>query len=270
MFGKLMKHEWRAFSKVPVAVNIFLVVFTLLGIFSMHSGLWKIDNKIIETLLLLLSLFYLLALVVISCVVPLYSAIRFYKNMFTDEGYLMHTLPVSKGALIFSKLLVSFLWTVITTIIMSASILSLVATLADIAGSPISFTEAIRELFTILLSDGFRDTVNISFTHFSILMIVFIIFSTFSGLLQVYAAISLGQLFSKHKVAGSILSYIGIFVVLESIESFLSLPILFNSIDTFTFSIAPYIYISIAEAIILSVVFFFLSEWLMKKKLNLD
>ena len=39
---------------------------------------------------------------------------RFYKNLMTDEGYLMFTLPVTTGQLIWSKMIVSAVWLLAT------------------------------------------------------------------------------------------------------------------------------------------------------------
>ena len=43
-------------------------------------------------------------------ILTIYFAIRFYKNLYTDEGYLMHTLPVKPWMLIVSKLTIGTIW----------------------------------------------------------------------------------------------------------------------------------------------------------------
>lgn len=96
MLGKLIKHEWRAVWKVPGFVNLFLLLYTFAGILSLHSSIWESDNKIIETLLILATFFYFISIIVISFIVMVYITVRFFKNIYTDEGYLMHTLPVSQ------------------------------------------------------------------------------------------------------------------------------------------------------------------------------
>ena len=42
---------------------------------------------------------------------------RFYKNLMTDEGYLMFTLPVSRSQLIWSKLIVSMAWGILSAVL---------------------------------------------------------------------------------------------------------------------------------------------------------
>lgn len=67
----------------------------------------------------LLTLFAMLALIVCFIALagslvatPILVYIRFYKHLFTDEGYLTFTLPVSRRSLLLSKTLNAIIWTV--------------------------------------------------------------------------------------------------------------------------------------------------------------
>ena len=53
---------------------------------------------------------YVLFIFAIVVATYVYLAIRFQKNLFSDEGYLTHTLPVSPTKLIWSKMLVAWAW----------------------------------------------------------------------------------------------------------------------------------------------------------------
>ena len=57
--------------------------------------------------------------------------VRFYKNLFTGEGYLSFTLPVTPGQQLFTKALVSFLFSVITIIVILVS--SIIAMGTDVS-----------------------------------------------------------------------------------------------------------------------------------------
>lgn len=272
MLGKLIKHEWRSFWKIPAFVSVFLMLFTLFGIISLHTRVWDTNNKIIQTLLVLAVVFYYIALIVISFTVAIYIAVRFYKNMYTDEGYLTHTLPVCKKELIFSKLLVSFLWAVITGIVIIISILSLAATLVSVFGADMSLADLFREVARVIYSSDFKEVFGISAVHATILLLLSVIFGSISSILMLYTAISLGQLFQRHKVFGSILSYIGIYMVLQIVNTIITSPMLFkmSMSSALTMPAGPYLYFILGESIVLSIIMFFLTEWLMTKKLNLD
>ena len=275
MLGKLVKHEWRAFWKIPAFVSLFLAIFTVFGVIALNAKIWETENPVIQSLSVFVLLFYYIALIVISFVIVLYTALRFYKNIYTDEGYLMHTLPVTQKSLIFSKLIVSYVWTIITGLVIACSIFCLLWALLSSSGADVSFWEIIRQLIDSLHNSNFlaefRDAFGMEFIHFLILMLIACIISPIYSILMIYTSVSLGQLFKKHKVLGSILSYIGIYTVLQILSSVITAPAMFSSSvsDEFT-SFAPMMYFFLAAEVGLMIVFFFLTEWIMKKKLNLD
>jgi len=96
-------------------------------------------------------------------------------------------------------------------------------------------------------------------------------------------AVSLGQLFKTHKVLGAFVSYFGIYFFLQMITSIFIMPFTLKTIASATTSISPNeevllalhtfsftLWFSIASSITLSVVLFFISNHIMKKKLNLE
>lgn len=277
MLKKLIKHEWRSVWKVPGAVNLFLLLYTLVGTLSFHSSIWESDNKIIEALLLFASVFYIISIIVISFTVLIYLTVRFYRNFYTNEGYLMHTLPVSQRSLIFSKLLVAFIWIVITGIVIFISVFSVAVTLLSIQEN-ITLSE-IWDTLTMLFSKEytvyFKQTFGISTLHGLLLGLAMTIINIIQSILMIYAAISVGQMFQKHKVLGSFLGYIVIHTLLQLVNSVLLVPVMFSMRFDITMADAakamlPYYYFMLGESIILCIAFFFMTEYFMKKKLNLD
>jgi len=277
MLKKLIKHEWRSVWKVPGAVNLFLLLYTLAGILSFHSSIWETDNKIIGALLLLASVFYIISIIVISFTVMIYLTVRFYRNIYTDEGYLMHTLPVSPRSLVFSKLLVAFIWVIITGIVIFVSVISVALTLLSVQEN-VNISELWDDLSMIFSGKyalQFKQTFGISILHGVLLTLAMAIVGIIHSILMIYASISLGQLFQKHKILGSFLSYIAIHTLLQILNSVLLAPAMFKMSFDITITdtakiIPPYYYFSLGESIILCIVFFFLTEYFMKKKLNLD
>lgn len=278
MLGKLIKHEWRSVWKILGGVNLFLILYTFAGVLSFHSSIWHSTNSIVEVLLVLASIFYFISIAAIGIIVIAYLTVRFYRNIYTDEGYLMHTLPVSQKELIFSKLLIAFIWTTITEIVIFISVVSIALTALSVKDG-MKITNLWSAFFKIIANNSvwFKETFGISVTTGIILSLIAGIVSIVQSILMIYAAISLGQLLQKHKILGSFLSYIGINAVFQFLQSMLMIPVMFStSFDAdaapseIIASIFPYYYLAIGESIILSILFFFLSEYLMKKKLNLD
>ena len=107
MLGKLLKHEFRAVNRLMIPLHLGLVVITIIGRFYvqfvMNREHVNYDNytlRMWEGLMdVMLVSAYVIALIAIFVITWLYlDILRFRKNLFTDEGYLMHTLPASAAA----------------------------------------------------------------------------------------------------------------------------------------------------------------------------
>lgn len=113
MLGKLLKHEFHYYAKryIPFAA-IILAVAVVLCIMTRISGgdsVYEMMYNDMEESDAFYVVFSLLASVlgVATSVLTIYvfygGISRFEKNLFSDEGYLMNTLPVKSSQLILSK-----------------------------------------------------------------------------------------------------------------------------------------------------------------------
>jgi hypothetical protein len=108
MLGKLLKHEFKATARLLLPIYLLLVVLTIID--RIVLGLdFKGSLSIVTGFVTFAYVATLIAIVVVSFVI---IALRFYKNLLSDEGYLMFTLPTKQSALINSKLIVSFIWNI--------------------------------------------------------------------------------------------------------------------------------------------------------------
>ena len=99
MLKKLFVHEWRSFWKVPAAMCLFALVYAFIGALTFQTDLWNNDYRLVRLVLVFGSIGYFILLIAPAIILSIYTALRFYRNLFTDEGYLMHTLPVKKWEL---------------------------------------------------------------------------------------------------------------------------------------------------------------------------
>ncbi len=276
MLTKLIKHEWKAVWKVPTALLVFLLLITLVGGISFLSPLWQAGADEIQPLAIIVLVFYYLSLIGVSLAISIYLAIRFYKNLYTDEGYLMHTLPVTKRQLILSKALVCSIWTILTS---AATLFSILVLVAMAFGSLTPYGSDFQtEIRDIIIS--FETETGYRFSMIMLSFILMLIVSCISAVFMIYGSISFGQLFRKHKIMGSILSYIGIYMVLQMVASFAALPLTTRAIIAaettenpayFTFSVLQgTILITVFTSIALGIILYFITEYIMKKKLNLE
>ena len=117
MLSKLLKYEFRATGRIMLPVYALLLVTaggtsvtgSLMGRYPESTVL-----SIFRTLFMTLFAFTTFGVLLLTLVLMVY---RFYKNLMTDEGYLMFTLPVSRSQLIWSKLIVSMAWGILSAVL---------------------------------------------------------------------------------------------------------------------------------------------------------
>jgi hypothetical protein len=200
MLSKLLKYELKATARILLPLYIVLlaysVVHKMISVLTLNA--WRAPQVIsfIVYIIILVGLFVMTMILIIQ---------RFYKNLLTDEGYLMFTLPIKSWSHIICKLIISMMWTVVSCFVGLASIL-------------IVFS---REMFTDInlmsLSDFFQmffELLDASVVLFLLECLLAFIVGLASNLLLIYASIALGHLFSRHKILASF----GAFIVLSTLS----------------------------------------------------
>ncbi len=288
MLKKLFVHEWRSFWKVPAAMCLFALVYALVGALTFQTDLWNNDYWLVRLVLVFGSIGYFILLIAPAIILLIYTALRFYRNLFADEGYLMHTLPVKKWELITAKGLVAVIWNVITTITTLLSVLLVIllismssryggVTWADITES---FAQFFHEAIPIV-KEMFRMPV----WMMALLFLGNFIVGAFYNTLLLYASVSIGHLWKKHPMAGTVLSYIGFYLAISFLTSAFSINSLnltmgniffaLDSSDSTAYaSMGDYLLRVLGNGYLVSaigiLVFYAITEWIMSHKLNLD
>lgn len=278
MLGKLMKYEWKAMWKILLLINAFTVFVTLLGVGAMQLIVSDSFHEadIMAIFVVLLFMLYYATIIGVSFAVTIYTGVRFYKNLYTDEGYLMHTLPVTKNQLIISKLTIHSLCVAITGFLVACSVVVLLLPLfAVMLEDPtISLSYIWSELCTMLFDELGVSLLAVIGTM--LFYLVVLVISTISGVLSMYCAISIGQTFQKHKVMGSILCYVGIYSLLQALNTVLMMPIMIlnqtgsNSDFDFLIYMNQILGLTLISSLVTGAVFYFITYHMMGKKLNLD
>ena len=277
MLGKLFKNEWISTWKVPTALCIYLAALTILGCVSFLSPFWGINSPIIEIIAAFSVLIYVLSIFSICIASTIYFIVRFYRNMYTDEGYLMHTLPVRSWQHVTAKGLTFLIWSILIGLAVVSSILTL-ATTATLSLSQITIADLKMLGFDFQsLMAFFKSHVGISFLQAVLMLIALFLVQAISGILIVYASVSIGQLFTKHRVLASFLAYACINMVLQFITSLVQIPSLLARSELFQSStgvlanlLDPVYFSSLIQALVLSVAAFITTCYIMNKKLNLE
>lgn len=262
MLGKLLKYEWKATAKifVPLYIASFIItvltrIFTSLPMFK--SGVLSLFSNMFTLFFIFMSI----ALFVVAFVAVIY---RFYKNMLTDEGYLMHTLPVTPAQHILAKGIVSFCWVALSFIVFFLSLFILLITPEGWN----HLVEVFRELPVLIL--------NYNMLPLPALIIEFIfilIASLIYYILFVYASFAIGQLFTNRKLIGAFAAAIILNVVSQVISFAAFIPFIntqINGVNDVYRAVQPIMLMSMALVIIQSVAYFIITRYVLKKKLNLQ
>ena len=261
MLGKLLKHEFKATARLLLPIYIVLAVFTIMARIVLHFNFTG-SLAIFTGFVTIAYIISLTAIIVISYVITI---LRFYRNLMTDEGYLMFTLPVKPHELINSKLIVSFLWNIACIV---AVFLSLIGVFLN--SERIGF---FKESWSTVINQMERDFGSGNTTLFFIEFIILFIIGLIFNILMIYASISIGQLFSGHKVLGSFLSYIGISTVLQILFTAGTATLgfaFYQSIDDLSSLPQLILPIFLLTMAALSVLFYWLIHLLFRKKINLE
>ena len=284
MFSKLLKYEWKANWGLMSILTLAAFGVALLGTIALRV-LVNYGDRISESeSILVLLLFPLGVLVMVSYVViAIYVAavnyvllFRFYKNKFTDEGYLTFTLPVKTNHIFLSSGLHMAIWMVISIVLMV--LMYALMFLCGTATEGLINTDILKTLQTAgelweVIADGLSDILG---QGFGPLLLLNILIAPFSSVVQSMSCVTLGAVVAKkHKILAIIGIFYGVNMILSVVTSVLAnLPSLLLIADPSLMDSTNWYFTLIMALVFLlqagiTVGGYFLSTHLMKNKLNL-
>ena len=269
MVRKLIKYDFQSFFRLLFPVQLIVIGIAVLNRFIQFFE--NTESKIYE-----ITFNSSVALFCVACAVALVmtyviAIIRFYQGLYSGEGYLSHTLPVTVNQHIFSKLIVSILFLLGT--LLSIFIAVCAASCGDVL---VELFKALGYLFKELFKfGGFHSAL------FIIEWLLCLFAYAALALLIIYFCISIGQLANRLKVLLAFGIYFALYTLAQIIST--TLIIIFSTIDIEPLieAIKEFIdantilsvhMISVGILIIeliFAFIFFIISRTIMKKKLNL-
>lgn len=279
MLGKLLKHEWKSTWKVPTLLIVVLMVAAVLAGLPFMLPIWESDWVGLPLSAMMLILLFYAVMIAVSVGVVIYFAVRYYKSMYTDEGYLIHTLPVKAHEIFFSKFITMSAWNLLTGVAVILSLcvflfVMIVGLAAQEGGFAVDLVEALSELEELLHSPYLK-----GFGGFLISLICMALASTAGGTSLLLGAIDLGQMLRKHRVLGAIGAYFAFYSVIQVITFIMMFPFLIKQMlamekmeeEMSLFSIYIPIYSGMAVLYtVVAVGLSFLSVYLIRRKLELE
>ena len=212
MLGKLFKYDMRALSKVLLPVHGAVLAVGLLGVLAAFVG-YTLDDMALKStsvevtigmmtaVMAAVMLFSLLAMIIAAGATLVVIIHRFYKNLFTDEGYLTLTLPASANQVVLAKLLAGLLWSLIDLAVVC--LLSCMVSWAAYGMMTVNFEDTLP--YWLLSVQGSGSLLGGGGGGSALLGIVNMLIQLVSTLCLVYVSFALGAVVAKvHRVAAGI------------------------------------------------------------------
>ena len=243
MFWNLVRYEFKNVNKWYLA--LYGAVLALSVIIGLQASAIKIlPSQDQESIMLVFQAFIFGVLIVTMSISTLILIIRRFKgSVYERQGYLTLTLPISEHQIILAKLLGAFLWSLLSAVVFILSIYIFLVTVDP----------QIIDVYMIRYFFGhYLDSIGLSLISY--------IFSTVAGILCIYLSISIGQLFNEYRTALAVVAYI----VIQTILGFITLNLRIDFDYNWTISF------EILKDLILSVVFYLGTYYILKNKVNLQ
>ena len=261
MLGKLIKHELNATGRIFLPLYFIILILSLVNRVLITIS---ITNGPLDILRGFTIAAYSLSIVATLIVTFVIMIMRFYRNLITDEGYLMLTLPVKSSQLINSKLITSILWNIASIIIVGISLLIMLGTTKNM--------DMLKE-FIDFVHMGLKSSFGNSYVLLIIEFIIMIILSLIQQVLLIYISIAIGHLFNSHRVLGAFVSYIAITTIIQILVTVILMVwarVAGSSLDALEAVPELVFPFSIIFSVICNVVYYFGTNYIFKNKLNLE
>lgn len=270
MLRKLIKYDLKSMSRLLIIIHVFLLLAAVAVrvFFTERFNLVHIEGG--AYLALAFILFSLFASGV-SLATEILIAIRFYKNLFSNEGYLTHTLPATRGQHLAAKTVAGGLWLFLDQVLLFVSLFFVIAT-SDVVDL---YWENKDAFLTELGLAG----MNLPAAKIILFILLFSLINAVSSAIMIYASIVVGQRFQSHPVLGAVVSYLGI----STIFAIISVAIL-SVFGFFSFvfeeseamagvnaanHVVSTLNISMVLSLAAAVILYIITQILMRKKLDL-
>lgn len=260
MLGKLIKYEFKSTMRIFLPLYGVIIGFTLIRklLDILDIEFFFSDGILVTT--------YALLTVGIIALTFIVGILRFYKNILGSEGYLMNTLPVRSWQLVFSKLFTSVCWFFGSLLVLISSVLIQLSTkglLGDIWNGGKMLWDSMLQEF------GWQGGLLLG--ELGLMLIIYACY----GFLMVYCAMVIGHLFNSNRIIFSFVAYIGLYFIVQVISLVTMLVYGFGFAGGLAFLDRgevglTLLTIQLVMSGIISVAFYLVTNFIVKKRLNLE
>lgn len=265
MLGKLIKYDLKVSAKLFILLHAAYLLVCVISRFLYMDNLnfQGPAEPVVISLTLFISVLTIL-MTALMIFTELHIALRFYRSMFSREGYLSWILPVSGTQHLWAKIISGYILAVADIIIIAAGALILVT------GRNITSAYS-------LIADEMTLELGMPLGKFALLLFIFYVVSCISTVIMVYFCIVVGQLFPGHRVLCAIAVYFIMATALQIIALLIMLALgVFPGYNFFAAkgqTMAAYTInifsVSAVLTIIITIAQYAVTHYIMNKKINL-
>lgn len=205
MVKTLLKYEFKTRYKLPALMS--LILLGIAGAVRLLSA-FRVDSIIYSVIYNSSVFFFIVGCIALISVTVILNIVRFYKNLYSSEGYLSFTLPVTEHQHIFVKTLVSF------TLLAGAAV---VVFLAALLAAETNFMKWFFGQLDVLIRGLINDCGTTNFVFYVIETVAVAVVYTLCSIMKYHACLSIGQLAKRRKVLLSV----GVFAALYAVRQLL-------------------------------------------------
>ncbi len=265
MVKKLFKHEILYYLRSMLPIYVIVLAIAAL---SRTILFFETDNTLYDILSSSSITSFVVASIVCLVLTIIFTIVRYYRNLFTAEGYLSFTLPVTPAQHLWVKLLTATLVQVASTVIVLAAVCIV------ISGDPLNELIKAGVYLLEMPERAIRDNYWMFAIEFSLITLLSGVFST----LLFYSCITIGQMFNKNRVAAAVGVYVGYQIVTQVLGTVFVVISAFlpweDMLAAFAAAPIPSVHLLMWLSILLTVIFagllFLLCHQIIRHKLNLE
>jgi len=293
LVGKLIKNEFKAGFHFLCPIYIVVAIISALAFYTCSNAAKDLNSEqaVLPVLVLMLAGLAVFAGTIITVI------INFNKSMFKDQGYLTFTLPASSTQLLFAKAFSSFIWILFSYIVfialLAGAVISMLIPVLKAEG--LDSIEKLETFYDLQLISAAIDGRTLpwgsiyeafdAFAEIGLFIAAYIFILSIFSVSQIYFSVSLSNVrpFQKLGMFSTIGIYFFVFVVTSIISSSLNESIAFcveitlqgvetlsepaimeEEMSSFKVGIGD-----IGFPLLATSLFFPLTSWFMKHKINL-
>lgn len=263
MLRKLLKYDLKWVYKLILVFYILAFIFSLIGrLFAL------IDNSLVFNVISQICFGTAISMMVSSLINSLMrNWVRFVRNLYKDESYLTHTLPIPKKTIYLSKALTS-----IISIFTSVIVILLCLFICYYSKENMEILKSVLEI----AAQTYNTTVIKLLLLISLVIFLEIIFIVFIG----YVGIIIGHRSNKNKMVKSVIAAIVLYFTTQGITLIsifiygLFNPDIMNLINTTKVvsvgSIKNLMFVAIILYTMFNLFYYFLGRKILEKGVNVD